>query len=85
MDNFFFKHILDAEKDQSAGSRRASRPYQVGYPIRFAQTWLAPTCTGVANDPGCSLIPGLQSSSPSNILAGSRVLSAVGDILRMMA
>ena len=27
---------------------------------------------------GCSLIPGLASSSPVNILAGSRVLSAVG-------
>ena len=59
--------------------------YQVGFPIRLAETWLAPTCKGVANDPGCSLIPGLRSSSPSNILAGSRVLSAVGDILRMMA
>jgi hypothetical protein len=29
-----------------------------------------------ASDPGCSLIPGLGSSSPSTILAGSRVLSA---------
>jgi cold shock protein len=29
-------------------------------------------------DLACSLIPGLDSSSPVNILAGSRVLSAVG-------
>ncbi len=43
--------LLGVEKDQSAGPAAHPIQYQVGFPIRFAETWLEPTCKGVAIDP----------------------------------
>src|SRR6266581_4517014 len=63
-----------------ADRRRPSRPLSFCRDSGFVQSLFADFHEPFFNsiDPGCSLIPGLGSSSRLIILAGSRVLSAVG-------
>src|SRR6266446_2604302 len=61
---------------QSALFGRASRANQC--PVSGVKQPCRKNLETAEFDRACSLIPGLDSSSPVNILAGSRVLSAVG-------